>query len=51
MCAFLLSACLLLRAAAAVALPADIDSKPLIDQLLARKAFLAQHMLSAEWKQ
>jgi hypothetical protein len=46
-----LSACLLLQVAAAVDVPSDIDSKPLIDQLLARKAFLAQHMQSAEWKQ
>lgn len=37
--------------ATAASLPEGIDSKPLIEQLLARKAFLAEHMKSDEWKQ
>lgn len=37
-------------AAAAASLPEGLDSKPLLDQLLARKAFLAEHMKSDEWK-
>ena len=37
-------------AAAAASLPEGLDSKPLLDQLLARKAFLAEHMKSEEWK-
>lgn len=36
---------------AAASLPEDLDKKPLIEQLLARKAFLAEHMKSDEWKQ
>ncbi len=36
--------------ATAASLPEDLDKKPLIEQLLARKAFLAEHMKSDEWK-
>lgn len=31
-------------------LPEDLDKKPMLEQLLARKAFLAEHMRSDEWK-
>jgi hypothetical protein len=37
-------------AAANASLPADLDSKPLLEQLLARKAFLREHLRTAEWR-
>jgi len=38
-------------AVAAASLPEGLESKPLLEQLLARKAFLAEHMRSEEWRQ
>jgi hypothetical protein len=47
-----LVSCLAIQAAAATdnsSLPQDLELKPLIEQLLARKAFLREHMRSEEW--
>lgn len=37
-------------AAANASLPDGLDSKPLLEQLLARKAFLREHLKSSEWR-
>lgn len=49
-CVAVLIALLGSSTAAAASLPEGLDSKPLLEQLLARKAFLSEHMKSEEWK-
>jgi hypothetical protein len=45
----LLAAVSLVARAAASSLPEGLDDKPLLEQLLARKAHLAEHLRSQAW--